>query len=402
MTIDVDPSMLRRIALERQGLLARTPFGRGRQGALSTVEHLGYVQIDTISVVARAHDHAFWVRVPGYRPEHLARLIARREVFEYWAHAAAFLPMKDYRFALPLMRAFKRGKGGWQRHNDQTLVRRVLERIRSEGPLRARDFDNPDRKRMGWWDWKPAKRALEQLFMQGDVMITARDGFQKTYDLAERVLPANVDSREPSVGEYASHLIDRTLQAHGFATLKSFTYGRRNNPALRASAKREVQRRVHSGELVVASLTTASGRKAPVYALPGAFDVAPRVSRRVHILSPFDNAIIQRHRTLDLFAYDYMLECYTPPKQRKFGYFCLPLLYRDRFVGRIDCKAHRGTGVLEVKHFAIEEAPRDMDAFFAAFADTIRDYARFNGCTEVTVTRSTPRDVLKPLRRALD
>ena len=153
----VPAAKLRRIALESQGLLKREAFGRGRHAALRAIERLGYVQIDTISVVARAHHHVLHNRVPNYTEDHLARLLRDGSVFEYWYHAAAYLPMRDYRFQLPRMRDMAEFKDRWVRSRDQPLMADVKWRIEQEGPLRARDFENPHGKSAGWWNWKPAK-----------------------------------------------------------------------------------------------------------------------------------------------------------------------------------------------------------------------------------------------------
>ncbi|MCY4565841.1 MAG: winged helix DNA-binding domain-containing protein, partial [Gammaproteobacteria bacterium] len=144
------PTTLRRIALAHQGLIGRRRLGRGLDGVRKTLDRLGYVQIDTISVVARAHHHTFWSRVSGYRDEHVNRLIRRGEAFEYWSHAAAYLPMRDYRFSLPAMRAFRNGEERWMRSREPKVMRTVLHRIRDEGPLRARDFVDSPRGSPGW------------------------------------------------------------------------------------------------------------------------------------------------------------------------------------------------------------------------------------------------------------
>ena len=181
---NVHPEQLRRLVLRCQGLNRGNAFGRGRQGALRVLEHLGYVQIDTISVVARAHHHVFRSRIDNYRPDMLDQLVKQRAAFEYWFHAAAYLPMSDYRFALPRMNDIRAGvRKHWGGRRDRKLEQAILDRIAAEGPLAARDFEG-NGQGGGWWEWKPAKRSLEVLFMQGDLMVTERSGFQKRYDLA--------------------------------------------------------------------------------------------------------------------------------------------------------------------------------------------------------------------------
>lgn len=367
---------LRRIALNQQGLLKADSFGRGKQAAFRAIEHLGYVQIDTISVVERAHHHVLWSRVSNYQPKFLDQLVKERKVFEYWFHAASWLPMRDYRFALPRMNK-QNGERGWFESCDKKLVAHILERVREEGPLRARDFEDTREGKKEWWDWKPAKQALEQLFMQGELMVRGRVGFQKVYDLPERVLPDWVDTRQPAVSEYADYLIDTSLRSHGFATQKSISYLRKGK-ALREAIRDQLQLRIEDGKIVEVVVNDNN----PVYVTAELLETrAPRSTAIARILSPFDNAVIQRERGRDIFDFDYQIECYVPQPKRQFGYFCLPVLYRDRLVGRIDCKAHRKQKILTVKSIHIEHKIDDW--FFDAFDNAVRSFARFNRCDTV-------------------
>lgn len=386
---------LRRASLQRQGLLQRAAFGSGLSGTRRAIEALGYVQIDTISVVSRAHDHVLQARVPGYRPELLDRLQADGSVFEYWAHAAAYLPMRDYRFALPRMHAMRAGEERWIRSRDQALMRRVLDRVRLDGPLQTRDFEAPgDRRSSGWWDWKPAKRALEQLFMQGDLMVTGRTGFQKVYDLPERVLPDWVDTRTPTLEEYADHLIEAQLRATGLASVRVCVYQRRT-PGLREAVSRALQDAAARGELLEVTLQASAGPSETAYADPEIFETrAPPARATARLLSPFDNAVIHRQRARTLFDIDYQLECYVPEAKRRFGYFCLPILYRDRLIGRTDCKAHRNDGCLQAKRLFIEHPDwlkRDSEAACMAMAEAFSDLAAHNGCQTVLLGAVEPR-----------
>ena len=387
-------SKLRRIALDRQGLLKSNSFGRGKQAVLRVLERLGYVQIDTISVVARAHHHVLWSRIDNYQPKFLDRLVSERKVFEYWSHAAAWLPMSDYRFALPRMRKLN-GERDWFPDCDRKLQAEILQRIETDGPMRARDFVDPNHRSDGWWEWKPAKQALEQLFMQGELMISTREGFQKVYDLPQRVLPDWVDTREPDIDEFATHLIDCSLRAHGFASLVSMTYLRKGQQ-LRAAVQRQLAARIEDESLTTVNLKNSS----KLYIDPNLLDSrAPRCSAQLHILSPFDNVVIQRQRGRELFDYDYQIECYLPESKREFGYFCLPMLYRDRFVGRIDCKAHRTQACLEIKSLHLEHRPDD--AFSDAFRREILSFAAFNGCDEIRITAADSNPFLQTLRSSL-
>ncbi len=372
----LDKKKLRCIALNQQGLLKSDSFGRGKTATLRAIEHIAYVQIDTISVVERAHHHVLRSRVANYQPEFLDQLVADRKVFEYWFHAAAWLPMRDYRFALPRMNAIKAGEHHWTQNSDVALRKEIMARITQEGPLKSRDFEDTRTGKKEWWDLKPAKHALEQLFMQGDLMVSRRDGFQKIYDLPERILPSDIDTSEPTIAEYANHLIDANLRAHGFVTDKMITYLRKGQ-ALRAAVKEELLSRIDTKILTSVNLDTDT----KIYITNEMLESkAPRSSASVRILSPFDNAVIQRDRGRDIFDFNYKIECYVPAAKRQFGYFCLPILYRNRLVGRLDCKAHRKDKIFEIKAAHIEH--KVDERFPAAMDAELQRYREFNQCRQ--------------------
>ncbi|MEW8258251.1 MAG: crosslink repair DNA glycosylase YcaQ family protein [Candidatus Thiodiazotropha taylori] len=401
-TIEIKSSQasarLRRHALAAQGLLQVKPYGSGLSGARKAINHIGYVQIDTISVVERAHHHVFHSRVPDFKPSMTNQMLIDGDIFEYWAHAAAFLPISDFRFSLPYKHAIKNGQTHWYKEPDKKLMSELLARIRSDGPLRSRDVKTNTTKRAGWWDWKPAKKALEQLYMEGDLMVSSREGFQKTYDLTERVVPSHINTQMPSMEEFASHILDRQLQCHGLISLKGLTYHQRRNKELQKTVNDLVKERL--AQRTLEQIKVANGE---VFLLKNGVleERLPRLNNRLLILSPFDNSVIQRARLKTLFQYDYQLECYLPAAKRIYGYFCLPLLYRDRFIGRMDCKAHRKTGQLEIKSLHFDQHNFEEDSVIAEFVKAIKKFCHFQQCTSVVLTKSHPKHLTGNLRRAL-
>jgi uncharacterized protein YcaQ len=388
---------LRRLALAAQGLLQTQAFGSGLAGARKAVEHLGYIQIDSISVVERAHHHIIHTRVPKFEPAMTNQMLLDGEIFEYWTHAAAFLPIADFRFSLPYKNAIKNGQTHWFKTRDTKLMDELLARIRIDGPIRSRDLESNTTTGAGWWDWKPAKKALEQLYMQGDLMVSDRQGFQKTYDLSERVLPSHVNSKMPSLEEFTAHLLDQQLRCHGLVSLKGLTYLRRNTELRKTMnalvnerlAQRSLEQvRVSSGEVFVLA-TAALERR------------LPRLNKRMLILSPFDNSVIQRDRLKALFEYDYQIECYVPEAKRRYGYFSLPLLYRDAFIGRMDCKAHRKVRHFEIKSLYLEQHDFDEDEIIAAFINAIAQFCHFQNCDSVSLLKAQPKHLTQSLRSAL-
>ena len=381
-----DLDRLKRLALASQRLIGRSPFGTGTSGAIKAIEHLSYIQLDSISVIERAHNHIWRSRVPDFRPDQSNQLLEDAQVFEYWAHAAAYLPIKEYRYYLADKSAVKDGTLRRGYTKDRKLMAQVLKRIADEGPLASKDLEDRRTKSNGWWDWKPAKRAVEALYFEGELMISSRAGFQKTYNLAERVLPKGIDSTPPTIEERASHMLDQQLACHGLVSAVGATYGRRD-AALRQAMKAELAQRLAAETLVTVTLPNNS----LYYIEPEHLEQPmPRLDNRLKILSPFDNAVIQRKRLIDLFAFDYQLECYIPAPKRRYGYLALPLLYKDNFVGRMDCKAHRTDKVLEIKGLFFESG-HDTPEVHAALDKALPDFAGFQGCETIVAGDLLPR-----------
>jgi len=373
------------------------PFGKGSQATKRVLEHLGYIQIDALSVIERAHHHTLWTRIPDYQTDYLHQLVRERSAFEYWFHAASYLPMSNYRFALPQMSAIKRGESSYYANVDAKYMRHVFDRIRIDGPLKARDFESTTKSNAKWWNWKPTKRALEKLFMQGDLMITDRDGMEKVYDLTERVLPDNTNTSEPSLLEFSEYLINVSMRANGFVTLKQLTHLRPGEP-LRKTLNSILQQKTEQGSMIE---LTADGIP-PLYITQDILDTKiNRPATNVRLLSPFDNAIIHRNRVQQLFEFDYRLECYVPKEKRQFGYFCLPILYKDMLVGRVDCKAHRKIGDFELVNLHLESKEISLDNFIPHFAKLVNRFAKFNDCQSIRVSNVRPRKLTSIFRRAL-
>ncbi len=391
MTMVISRPAARRIILGAQGLDGGWSLSPGSDGAAEVIDRLGYVQIDTIAVIERAHHHVLWTRSRDYAPAMLDDLLSRdRRVFEFWTHAAAYIPMMDYRFYLPKMRAFGRRPKvrSWVGEN-RKVVRHVLERVRAEGPLRSADFANPREKRGEWWDWTPAKQALEILYRKGELMITGRRHFQRIYDLTERVLPPEVDATVPSAREVARYVVRRTLAAQGVVSEKDAAWWLKDRKSV-STVLREMCEAGHALEVRL-----AGGGDAPYFvpatALRPDLERSPEAAT-VRLLSPFDNLVTDRARALTFFDFDYRIECYTPEAKRKYGYFSLPILWGDRLVGRLDPKADRKAGRFIVKSLALEPGFSQDAELGAGLGRALRAFAEFHGCPEIVLERSEVTD----------
>ncbi|MGD1864846.1 MAG: winged helix-turn-helix domain-containing protein [Phormidesmis sp.] len=383
----------RKLVLLSQRLPPPKQAGRATAATLSAIKHLGYIQIDAISVVQRAHHHTLWNRNPRYKASQLDQLLSNKQVFEYWSHAAAYLPFCDYRFSLPRKHAFS---SGGQRHwyeRDERMLKLVLKRIATEGPLMAKDFEHTGKK-MGEWKAKPAKRALEYLFMQGDLMVPCRVNFHKVYDLTERELPADTDTTLPAPAEYARFLITQYLRANGLGQAAEIAYLRSNTKPLVSATLADM---VSTKELLQIRVADKH-----YYALPDSLELLskPLARSRVKMLSPFDNLVIQRDRIKALFGFDYLIECYVPKSKRRYGYFSLPILWDGKLVARMDAKAERAESVLHIYHLSLEPTVLKIDALFLALRKELQLFLQFNHCNKLRLHRTSPAKV-KPALQSL-
>lgn len=371
-------SSLKQLTLFNQGLGKTSRFAKGMDGTLQAIEHLGYVQIDTISVVERAHHHILWSRVPDYELSHLNSLVGERQIFEYWYHAASYLPMKDYRYALPTMMSVRNGESRYFNKGDQHLMNEILARVRAEGKIRLRDIDKNNKKSLGnWWNTGPGRRAFEQLYMQGDLMICERNGMEKVFDLTERCLPENIDLSMPTLYEYAQYLFNNTLRAHGAFTWKQLVHLKKND--LKETMRVILKEQIDAG--VVSAIKLKNSQT--LYVDVAAIEQKVGTDFGLKILSPFDNSLIHRDRLASLFEFDYRIECYVPAAKRVYGYFCLPILYQDELVGRVDCKAHRSIKELEVISLHLEKTVKNKELFFFELEQELKRFAAFNQCLTI-------------------
>jgi uncharacterized protein YcaQ len=341
-------SQARRIWLHAQRLDASAPFGAGPEATCAAVEHLGYVQIDTINVIERCHHHILYTRIPEYRCEHLRQAqTVDKAVFEYWTHALSYLPTKDMPFFVGAMKRYRQSPDNWYASVKKEDLRKVLARIRKNGALTIRDIDDDElvEKDHLWASRKPSKRALQLAFYTGVVTISERMGMLKTYELMDRHFAWEKRPKPASERAMLEYLFDRALRSQGLVSLDSVCFqDAKRKPAMR----RLIEARVRRKELAPVRLEGAE--KAAHWALPEALEVASEPAEEiVHILSPFDPLVIQRKRLRLFFDYEHRYEAYVPKEKRVFGYFALPVLVGDDIVAAIDLKTDREKGKLLIQ-----------------------------------------------------
>ncbi len=377
----------RTLLLAAQGLHRPPDSPATKADVLAMIQRMGALQIDTIHVVARSPYLVLWSRLGDYEPKWLDELLAEGALFEYWSHAACFLPIETYGLYRRLMLDRRKGSSG----SDEWLaahakeVEHVLGAIQEKGPVRSADFERTDGQKGSWWNWKVEKQALEHLHNTGALMIARRHNFQRFYDLRTRVLPGWDDAATPSINTVRRAFVLKTVAALGVTSAREvadyFRTGRRlTEPLLEVLAA--------EGLLLRA---TVEGWTAPAYLHPDNLALAEAVcngevtATRTTLLSPFDPIVWDRARALALFGFDYRIECYTPEAKRRYGYFTLPILHRDHLIGRLDAKAHRTARRFEVKALHLESDVNMTDELMADLAAALAACARWHKTPEVTI-----------------
>lgn len=389
----------RALALAAQSLATPPAAPASKADVLAAIRRMHLLQIDSIHVVARSPYLVLWSRLGAYEPGWLDELLAEGAIFEYWAHAACFLPREDYPlYRRKMLEETPRSRAWIMEHPDEAA--RVLARLRTQGEVRAADF--PREGRAGtWWDWKPEKQALECLFAVGDVMAARRENFQRVYALRERVRPDGDDRAVPSAEEAARSLALKAVRALGVALAPwvatyFYTPKRGAGPLLTALAA--------TGDLLTVAI---EGWSAPAYVHPAngplleAAAAGTLVPSYTTLLSPFDPLVSDRDRARALFGFAYRIETYTRAEHRQHGYFTLPILHQGRLVGRLDPKAHRKVGMFEVRALHLESGVEVTDQLVADLAATLRACAAWHGTPQVQVRAANPPALAARIMAAL-
>ena len=345
-TAELSKAQVRKLWIEAQGLHIRAPFGQGAKATAKAIKHLGYVQIDTISVIERCHHHILYSRIPDYQRSHLHQAqTLDKSIFEYWTHALAYIATSDYRY---FMRDMKRREKDTQSYFSSVKpedLKKVFRLIKKEGPVSIRDISDDVLvdKTHAWGSRKPSKKALQWGFHTGKLVISERQGMLKKYELAERHFDWDSKSKvgKPKAAtetEVLDYLIDRALRSQAVVSLDSICHLEQKKT--KDAVLKRLLARSKSGDLMATTIkdleNVAYWTRAESLEDPGELE-----SDLVHILSPFDPLVIQRKRLNAFFGYDHRFEAYIPKEKRVYGYFALPVLLEDKLVAVLDLKADR-------------------------------------------------------------
>lgn len=386
--VTVSNAQARKLFLSLQGLSASPREKQSTDGLLAVIRSLGFVQVDSINTVARAHHMILFSRNQTYRPHHLTYLLEKdRSLFEHWTHDASVIPAEFYPYwQHRFVRDERMLRGRWRksrREGFEELLSDLLKHVSQQGPVMTRDFKSPTKKGTGWWDWNPEKTALEYHWRTGSLAISGRKGFQKIYDLSEKVIPDVHRNKTVSEAQFIEWACQSAMARLGLATSGEIAAFWGLLTAKEASAW--VEKKRADGELEDV-LVEAAGEKTLTKAVARAETLAGLENiveppKRIRLLSPFDPLIRDRKRCLRLFGFDYRIEVFVPEAQRKYGYYVFPLLEGQNLIGRIDMKCDKG--VLYVTGLWFEPGVKLGKNRKAALHAELERYRRFVDAMEL-------------------
>lgn len=395
----LDNTRTRRLFLARHLLSDVAPGRPDRAALLGLIRQLGFVQVDSINTVARAHHMILRARAPGYRPEMLAPLLERdRSLFEHWTHDASVIPTDFFpHWQLRFVRARESLAEKWKNWRDPAYLSKLdemLAQVAEGGPVTAGETgDEEPRNSGGWWDWHPSKTALEYLWRTGALAVARREGFRKVYDLTERVIPSQHLAPAPEVHETIDWACNAALDRLGFATAGEIAaFFATVTPE---EAKRWCAAGLKDRALIEVEVEGAEGARRRCFARPDLLEEeAVEPTGRLRILSPFDPALRDRNRTERLFGFHYRIEVFVPEPKRKYGYYVFPVLEGERIVGRIDVRADRQAGAMAVRAFWPERGVRMGSGRIRRLEVELDRLARFSGCDRVEFAGDWLREAL--------
>ncbi len=395
---------VRKLAIAKQGL-DRHPKVINQKTLQKTIERIGIVQLDSINVVERSHYLVMFSRLGNYRKEYLDSLLfPRREVFEQWAHAQCIIPISDYRYFAPIIRARRDMVKSGSRHyshieedeKDQ-ILEEMMERFRREGPLMSKHFNSKTKLKKeqdDWWNWKSHKHAIQVLFDDGYIMVHKRVGFQRYYDITERILPKGSNPMMGDLEDSKLWFAERALSCLGIGTVKHISdyYRRRTSETLDA-----IHTMLKDDRVVEVHV---DGWKNRAYMLKEDVPELKKHERNstkhgiTTLLSPFDNLIWERTRTLSLFDFKYRLAVYDSTKEgakKREGYYVMPILHNNMLIGRMDPKVFREKGILVLHSIKLEEGVKPDDEIIDGIYTALKEFMNFNNCKEIRIEVSEPR-----------
>lgn len=404
---------LRAVALRTQNLHAKnghesTPT---REAVCAAIERVGCVQIDTLQMVARSQYLTIWSRLGTYDPKDFDALLfgPERRLFEGWQHAASVIPLTEYRYQMPRQHDLRERSNNWytrwlaEKGHEET-IQHVRDRVRQEGARKISDFERGDHPAGAWWNWRPAKVALEYLYAFGELMIADRVNFQRVYDLTERVLPRWVDTTEPSAEERDRFWVERGAKALGVCAPRhagDYTWMKvtKSRPCVEGLLK--------DGTLVPITGRLANKETAELVIhrdnlllLEQAAD-GDLPAERTTFLSPFDSLWWASRRDEQLWNFHQSLEAYLPAPKRVYGYFCLPILHKDRLVGRFDPKLDRKSGTLILKALHLEPNIRPTEELVHGMGGALKDFMTFHKAKDLVIEASQSEEFSNKLMRKM-
>lgn len=388
--------------LFRQGL-THDPTWRSVHEAITQI---GAVQIDTIAVVARSHHLTLRHRVQGYDREQLWMALRERELFEYYVHGNSFVPIEDFPYIRHCMQRFPAHGYGWLRKTIpqyQDIMEEIRQRIKDEGPLTSRDFKDPKHRSRGWWDWKPAKSAIELLWWIGQIVVVDRIGFERVYDIEERGVPSEYLDKTVDIEKVWHHYLKRAVDCLVVATINDIRdyfnfhiYSLDKEQSMKRTLEEKV--RVLEEEEVIVEVEV-EGDATPHYVLVDNLTLIEgfqnhRASKdRAWFLNPFDNLVWDRKRVRRLFNVDVRLEAYIPKEKRQFGYFAMPIMWNNRIVGRLDPKVDRKSNTLILANLELNLTKNECRDALEAIREEFTAFMAFHECEKLKIRRTKPANL---------
>ena len=377
------------------------------------VKGIKALQIDTLQMVKRSHYVVMWSRTGNYNDAYLDNLCYSddRHLFEYWYHAACIIPVSEYPYRLPIMEQYRRGIRGagnkWARQKqNQEVIDAVLDEVGKSRKVKSSDFENTSNRKGTWWNWKPAKRALEHLYNSGDLAVSNRVNFNKVYSRTRDVIPDKVIDKRPITNyeETCLHDLHEALKATGVATpkqLANYTHMKQTH------AKPLLEILMRSEQVITLTGEDFHGSKTDLLVHQDNLSILDRAADgdlsadNTTLLSPFDNLFWAKGRDTALFGYEQILECYKPEPLRRWGYFCLPILHQGKLIGRIDPKLDRKTNTLELRKTHIEDRYKPDESTIFALRESILDFMEFHNAENINIRLEGHGELAAKLSKSL-